>query len=362
MKRKTRGRRRTVMVLVPAVAVLAVGAATATAFGFNPGWRSGQPADDGAKQPLETAEVKRQNLVATESKSGSLGYGEVHDLATRLDGTITSLPKAGATIDRGATVCQIDDTPVVLLYGSLPAYRDLSPGVTGDDVEQFEKNLAKLGYQWFTVDDTYDADTADAVRQWQSDLGLPQTGTVELGRVVYAAGKIRIDSRQLAVGELAQSGTPILGYTGKAKLITVTLDISDQDLVAVDDEVAVTLPDGGTATGKVSDIQIVVKPAETEDGDPKTVLEVSVEVDEADALAGLDQASLSVTFAGEERPDVLTVPVGALLALPEGGYGVEAVDDKGTRIIPVTTGLFASGRVEVSGDGITEGMTVGMPS
>lgn len=362
MKRATRRRRRTVTVLVPAVTVLAVGAATATAFGFDPGWRDAQSGDGSTKQPPETAKVTRQNLVATESKPGSLGYGEVHDLATRLDGTITSLPKTGATLDRGAPVCEIDATPVVLLYGSLPAYRDLAPGVSGDDVEQFEKNLAELGYQWFTVDDTYDADTADAVRQWQYDLGLPQTGTVELGRVVYAAGKIRVESRQLTVGEVAQPGTPVLGYTGKTKLITVTLDMSDQDLVAVDDPVTVTLPDGATATGKVTDIQIVVRPAEDKDGDPKTTLEVRVEVDEADALEGMDQGSLSVTFAGEERADVLTVPVGALLALPDGGYGVETVEDNGTRILPVTTGLFASGRVEVSGDGIGEGMTVGMPS
>jgi hypothetical protein len=38
------------------------------------------------------------------------------------------------------------------------------------------------------------------------------------------------------------------------------------------------------------------------------------------------------------------------------------VDATTTRIVAVKTGLFASGRVEVSGDGLTEGMTVGMPS
>ena len=71
---------------------------------------------------------------------------------------------------------------------------------------------------------------------------------------------------------------------------------------------------------------------------------------------------MDVTFVADERKDVLTVPVAALLALAEGGYGVEVVEG-GTRpaSCAVETGMFADGRVEVTGDGIAEGMTVGMP-
>ena len=58
---------------------------------------------------------------------------------------------------------------------------------------------------------------------------------------------------------------------------------------------------------------------------------------------------------------MLTVPVAALVALAEGGYGVEVVDGRRTRYVAVETGLFAGGRVEVTGDGLAEGMTVGMP-
>lgn len=80
------------------------------------------------------------------------------------------------------------------------------------------------------------------------------------------------------------------------------------------------------------------------------------------ALTGFEQASAKVAFTAAERPDVLTVPVAALLALAEGGYGVQLVEGASTRIVAVETGLFASGRVEVSGAELAEGATVGMPT
>jgi multidrug efflux pump subunit AcrA (membrane-fusion protein) len=105
----------------------------------------------------------------------------------------------------------------------------------------------------------------------------------------------------------------------------------------------------------------VVKPAEG-DQPAETKIQVTVAVGDAKAMAGLDGATVDVVFTASQRPNVLTVPVAALLALAEGGYGVQVVEGQTSRIVAVQTGRFASGRVEVSGDGLTEGMTVGMPS
>ncbi len=41
---------------------------------------------------------------------------------------------------------------------------------------------------------------------------------------------------------------------------------------------------------------------------------------------------------------------------------MRAVEGARTRIVAVETGLFASGMVEVSGDGLTEGMLVEVPA
>jgi multidrug efflux system membrane fusion protein len=69
-----------------------------------------------------------------------------------------------------------------------------------------------------------------------------------------------------------------------------------------------------------------------------------------------------VAFTAGERPDVLAVPVPALLALAEGGYGVQVVEGDTTRTVAVETGLFADGKVEITGNGLQAGLKVAVPS
>lgn len=344
-------------------AVLATGAAAAAATGFGSGLRGGGDGrrDAASALPPATAQVNRQTLVDAQTEDGTLGYGATRTAAARLGGTITSMPATGATIKRGQPLYAVDNATVVLLYGGLPAYRTLQTGVEGADVKQFEQNLKALGYSGFTVDEEYSDSTADAVKEWQDDLGLRETGTVEQGRVVYAAGEVRVDSHEAEVGDAAQPGGAVLAYTGTSRVVTVDLDVNDQRLGRTGAAVSVKLPAGKTVAGKIAKTATVIEPAEGQNA-AKTKIEVTVTIDDNKALAGLDQASVDVSFTASQRKDVLTVPVAALLALAEGGYGLQVVDGTATRIVPVQTGLFASGRVEVSGDGLTEGLTVGMPA
>ncbi|PWK46215.1 HlyD family efflux transporter periplasmic adaptor subunit [Actinoplanes xinjiangensis] len=311
-------------------------------------------------QPAATADITRQTLVDKESHGGSLGFGDTASLTTRLSGTVTALPAAGATIRRGGTLYQVDNDPVVLLYGSLPAYRTLSPGDEGTDVTQFEKNLWALGHRGFTVDDEYTPATADAVEDWQDDLGLDETGTVELGRVVYAGGPIRIASRGVDLGATVQPGTELLSTTATGRVAVVELGIDDQRLARKGTRVDVTLPDGKTVPAKITGVVTTVEEAENPGQQDTTAIQVTVGFDKAPQ--GLDDAAVTVAFVSSRRENVLTVPVNALLALAEGGYGLQIVDGTSTRIVAVETGLFASGRVEVSAEGLAEGWKVGIPT
>ncbi|MGW4498349.1 peptidoglycan-binding protein [Micromonospora sp. NPDC004336] len=296
----------------------------------------------------------------TQTQAGELGYGDPVEVGGKLPGTLTALSAPGSTVRRGQVIYRVDNTPVVLLYGQLPAYRALAAGVKGADVKQFERNLYALGYRGFTVDESFSASTATAVRKWQKALGLPKTGTVELGRVYVAPGAVRIDAQKVAVGDATGPGVPLLATTGSRKLIMVELNVGDQRLAKVSRPVTVKLPDGRTVPGKITGTRTVIKPAEGTSA-AKTVIKVTVAADDEKSLAGLDQATIDVVFTASQRENVLTVPVAALLALSEGGYGVQIVDGGTSRVVAVRTGLFASGRVEITGDGLAEGMTVGMP-
>src|SRR5262249_1535208 len=156
--------------------------------------------------PPNTTQVSRETLKDTETADGELGFGLATTATSRLPGTLTSLPESGGRVTRGQALYEVDDKPVGLMYGSKPADRALRPGVEGSDVRQFERNLKALGYDGFTEDDEYSEDTADAVREWQDDKGLEETGTVELGRVVFAPGAIRVDSLEAGEGDPTAPG------------------------------------------------------------------------------------------------------------------------------------------------------------
>ncbi len=84
---------------------------------------------------------------------------------------------------------------------------------------------------------------------------------------------------------------------------------------------------------------------------------VTVELDRPAKGGGLDQASVSVNFVQSKARNVLSVPVTALLATSGSTFAVqEAASPR--KLIPVTTGLFAAGYVEISGSGIYPGLKV----
>jgi hypothetical protein len=116
-------------------------------------------------------------------------------------------------------------------------------------------------------------------------------------------------------------------------------------------------------TGKVSSVGTVAHSAATGQGNGNSdpTIDVTITVANQKELGTLDAAPVDITLVSSQRKDVLTVPVAALVALAEGGYGVQVVEGDTARYIAVKTGMFAGGRVEVSGDEINENTVVGIP-
>ncbi|MEO3977130.1 efflux RND transporter periplasmic adaptor subunit [Streptomyces sp. CAU 1734] len=346
-----------------ALAVLAAGGAVAAAtLGLG-----GDPDPSGGEStgtlPPNTTEVTRQSLKDVVRASGELAHGPATTVTGRLSGTITDLPATGDRVTRGKPLYEVDNRPVTLLHGVLPAFRELRSGMKGRDVKQLERNLDALGYGGFTVDSEFTAATAAAVREWQEDIGRSRTGVVRPGEVVFAPGAVRVDGLKAAVGDLVGPGAKVLSYTGTAKAVTVTLEADEQRLAGKGAAVGITLPDDSVVTGRIEEVSTVIRAA-TEQEEARTEIEVVVGLTGKAARRAADAyalASVNVDFTADVRKNVLTVPVAALLALAEGGFGVEVVSGSRSSYVPVTTGLFADGRVEVSGAGISEGTTVGIP-
>jgi len=349
------GARRTAGVVAGVLSIGAVAAAI-TVFNLPDANDSPNSADN---PPVATADITKQTLIDRETHDGTLGHGDPAAISSRGSGTVTWLPAEGATVTRGKAIFRLDNKPVTLLYGSLPTYRTLSTGVKGADVKQFEQNLWALGYRGFTVDGTFSWATASAVKTWQEDLNLSETGTVLPNQIVYAASTVRVDSLSTQVGAVIGPGTVVEQVTGTSPLATVGLDTSSGRLVKQGATVRVTLPDGKVVPGKIIKVATVVSKGDNGEADT-TRIQVTIRF--TSAVKSMGAAAVTVAFTAGQRPNVLTVPVAALLALAEGGYGVQVVDGGTTRIVAVETGLFADGKVEITGTGLRAGLKVAMPS
>ncbi|HEY9369675.1 peptidoglycan-binding domain-containing protein, partial [Streptomyces sp.] len=362
--------RRTRALLASAVAVAAVAAAGAVVLTD----RGGEETPGDRTQPPATAPITRGDLTASDTLDGTLQYGDEVFLPNRLTGTVTWVAAPGTEVARGEVLYRLDEKPVLLLYGDVPAYRPFKEDMTdGGDVKELERNLAALGYTGFTVDEEFTERTAAAIKRWQKDLGLKKTGELELGRVLFAPQAVRAGAPDRKPGVEAQSGSPVLATTSAERSVTVKATMSQQQLLPVGKKVGVLLPGrDAPVPGKVTTVGTVVGGGgdggddEKDDGDKKggdRTVTVRIALLDQKPAGALTYAPVRVQTESERRRGVLSVPVSALLALREGGHGVQVVAaDGATRLLPVTTGLFSGGRVEVSGTGVTEGLKVGIPA
>jgi peptidoglycan hydrolase-like protein with peptidoglycan-binding domain len=91
-------------------------------------------------------------------------------------GVITTLPVRNTQLDEGDVILTASGRPVFVLQGEVPAYRDLVPGISGDDVRQLEGGLQRFGFDPGPVDGTYNEQTSDAVADWYASAGLQPFG------------------------------------------------------------------------------------------------------------------------------------------------------------------------------------------
>jgi peptidoglycan hydrolase-like protein with peptidoglycan-binding domain len=311
---------------------------------------AGGPSAAAHSTATATDTIERRNLETTATASGTLGFSSgLVSVMESTGGTVTKLPSEGSTVRIGQPLYWVDGAPVVLMRGRTPASRALEEGVAdGADVRQLERSLRELGFdpgRQMTVDNHFDVRTRAIVERWQRALGMSATGSVARGRIVFAAGDVRVGTITATLGS---TGGEVMKVSSTTPSVTVPLDTSFQAVVAVGDSVSVDLPDGRSVDGRITSVGRV---ATTDDNAASgATVEVTIALAQAKGLERFDRTPVSVYIVKERRRNVLAAPVSALLAQSGGGYAVEVVARDGThKLVPVEVGLFASGYVEVSG-------------
>ncbi len=302
--------------------------------------------------PVSTATIQQRTMMSTEEFDGTLGYAGEGVIISGISGTYTRLPKEGDILTLGDKIYEVDGSASsYLMYGSRPAYRLLSTdSPNGPDIKQLEESLKRLGYldKKTQTDRDFRQKTKAAVKRWEKRTGQAKNGLIDPGQVTFLPGDVRVTQVLPELGTRSQAGGVLAHTSGTDLVVSFDLGADRRDILAVADEVSVELPDGTIAPGIVSEIDSV---AQTLAGASEPTVAVTIELTDATTVGDLDGAEVTVSVVRQTRPDVLTVPVDALLALREGGYALEMVADDGSSYLTLAeVGLFDDDGVEVSGD------------
>jgi hypothetical protein len=375
------------------VVLVAAGVVAADAAGA---FRAAKPTASSGGYDTGTAMVQRRSLTSQTQVDATLGNAGSYTVVVPSGGesggggsaggsslgTFTWLPAVGQVIRQGQVLYRVSGSPVVLLYGSVPSYEDLSEGMAGADVEELNADLVKLGYAsaaalgprsgW----NYFSAETAYALEQLQSELGLTVTGTLLSGQAAFLPGPAQVTAlgTEVVPGAPVTPGSVVMTASSVTPVVTIDLDASQQTEVNKGDKVSVTLPSGATTPGVISQVSTVATSSSSDNGSGSgsgsgnsgsgsAIITVLVALTDPKAAGHLNQAPVQVTVTTGAVSNALVVPVNALLAQPGGGYAVEVTGPHGHHLVRVALGLFddAAGLVQVTSTRLLPGQRVVLP-
>jgi hypothetical protein len=267
-------------------------------------------------------------------------------------GVVTEVVSPSGILGVGDVLLRIEERPVVLVPGGIPAFRALDEGSTGRDVSALQEFLASVGYAVDSTPARYTAVTGAAVREWQATLGIPQTGVVALGDVVFVPAAV-LDAPlrwtdAVSVGATLAAGAPILELLAPRPTLTIEFGGSPPAQLEPGVPGEVTFPDGARRS-------IVLSMVHSRLGRVWATLEpVDAELCRAagclDLVPATGEAPLDVTFTVVPETTGPLVPVAALRTDAAGRAFVE-LPDGSRRTVTI--------RIVSGGSAIVDGIAVG---
>jgi len=268
--------------------------------------------------------------------------------------------RKGSLASQGSVLLEVAGQPFFVLQGTEPAYRDLAPGETGEDVAQLQQDLISLGYG--TGSDTlgsYGPGTAAAVSAYYQAHGYAapvvtagtkkhpvQLAYVPLGDYSFVpslpATVIKVGA---TIGKAPASGALTLAL-GSPKL-TGQLSPSTAGLVRPGMRVTITGSGRGPVRhGRVAWVSHSTASHASISGGLYVKMGITLNQPLPMSLVGQD-VSLAIGAARSPGP-VLAVPEAAVFAGADGQTYVSKVSGGQTVRVPVRVGMTGSGLLQVT--------------
>ena len=261
-------------------------------------------------------------------------------------GVITTLPVRNTQLHEGEVILTASGRPVFFLQGEVPAYRDLVPGISGDDVQQFEAGLTRLGFDPGPVDGTYDEQTSAAVADWYASAGWQPFGPTseQLANIRILEQELAIAINNKLAADDAAAAAPLgvdaaranAGSTNKSSAADVAAKTAVRDKVmadptSTDEERANANTDLEAAQAAVIATRLEGEVAIQAAVDAQKVAEREAK------LAGDFAARIAADLDIAQRRTGVQVPVDEIVFIPTVPVRVEQID--------VVVGDAASGPV-----------------
>jgi peptidoglycan hydrolase-like protein with peptidoglycan-binding domain len=300
----------------------------------------------------DTVRVEEGTLGRTLRRPAAATWDVAGTFQAPAGGIITEVVATSGLLAPGSVLLRINERPVVLIPGDVPAFRDLEVGSSGRDVSALQLYLASLGYDVDATSTRFSTVTAAAVGRWQKTLGIGQTGVVALGDVVFASGSaLQAPLRWMDpvfVGATLAAGAPILERLAPRPTLTIEFGGSPPTQLEPGVTGDVKFPNGAHRS-------VVLGPIQSDLGRVWASLDpagddLCLGADCLDLVPAAGVTPLDVTFTLVPETTGPLVPVAALQSDATGGVFVVLADGS-RRTVTV--------RVASGGSAIVDGIAVG---
>lgn len=260
----------------------------------------------------------------------------------------------------GDVLYSVNQRPVVIAEGDVPAYRDLSSEETGADIEQWQRMLTATGFYSGDITGNMLSATIDATRKWQKSVGLPDTGVVNLGDVIFVPHlptRVSLDTEKIARDLQVAGGEPVVRALPSTPVFSIPATSLQAQMMPVGTKVEITTPSGGTWNA--------VTGSQTPDREAPSTINVALEPVTGESICGSECGQVPVTGQSTLSTRIITVPTVQGLVVPSAALITDAqgqlavIRDTGERI-PVKVLAAANGQSVV--EGVDEGTVVRVPA